>query len=109
MRANARKLRLGATDAERRLWSVLRNRQLSGYRFRRQQPIGPFIADFACTKYRLVIEADGRRHNDNAATDEPLTVELERRGWRVIRFWNSEIVTNPDRVAIRILQALRNR
>jgi very-short-patch-repair endonuclease len=62
--ANARALRIVMTDAERRLWSLLRDRRLEGYKFRRQRPIGPFIADFACITHRLVVEADG----DNIAT-----------------------------------------
>jgi primosomal protein N' (replication factor Y) len=107
MRTHARKLRLNATDAERQLWSVLRNRQLSSYRFRRQHPIGPFIADFACTRYRVVIEADGAGHKCSRL-DKRRTAELERRGWRVIRFWNGEILMDPDGVATQILRALEN-
>ncbi|MBI3512554.1 MAG: DUF559 domain-containing protein [Proteobacteria bacterium] len=108
MPANAHKLRLNATDAERRLWSVLRNRQLSGYRFRRQHPIGPFVADFACTSHRVVIEADGGRHKRNPA-DERRTAWLERQGWCVIRFWNHDILANPEGVKTMILRALRDR
>jgi very-short-patch-repair endonuclease len=63
----ARTLRQSSTDAERRMWSALRDRRLSRYKFRRQRPIGPYIVDFACTKYRLVIEIDGGQHADNSA------------------------------------------
>jgi very-short-patch-repair endonuclease len=65
---NARRLRREATDAERRLWSALRDRRLAGYRFRRQYPIGRYIADFACTRHRLIVEADGGQH-DESETD----------------------------------------
>jgi very-short-patch-repair endonuclease len=106
MRANARQLRQTSTDAERRLWSVLRNRQFSGYKFRRQHPIGPYVADFACTKHRLIIEADGGQHQESAH-DERRTAWLERQGWRVVRSWNEEILDNPDSVASLILDALR--
>src|SRR5580658_10573018 len=90
-------LRQNATDAERRLWAVLRHRQLQGYKFRRQRPIGRFIVDFACTKHHLVIEADGGQHSDNAADDER-TAWLESQGWRVLRFWNNDILSNIEGV-----------
>ncbi len=93
------------TDAERRLWSVLRNRRMRGYKFRRQHPIGPFVADFACIEHRLVIEADGGQHADNAA-DERRTAWLERQGWNVLRFWNNDILTNIAGVQEIILRAL---
>ena len=93
------------TDAERRLWSVLRSRRLSGYKFRRQHPIGPFIADFACIGHKLIVEADGDQHDDSA-TDRRRTAWLARAGWRVVRFWNNEILANPNGVAQVIVQAL---
>ena len=104
--ANARKLRREATEAERRLWSALRDRRLGGYRFRRQYPIGPFIVDFACTKERLIIEADGGQHSDSA-TDGRRTAWLETQGWRVVRFWNNEILKNAEGVIDAILRELR--
>src|SRR5665213_3352596 len=94
----ARELRQTMTDAERRLWSVLRDRRLLGYKFRRQRPIGPFIVDFACIERRLVIEADGGQHADNEA-DARRTAWLERHGWRVVRFWNNDILLNAEGVA----------
>jgi len=103
---NARKLRREATDAERRLWSAVRDRRLNGYRFRRQYPIGPFIVDFACTKERLIVEADGGQHSDSK-TDDARTAWLESRGWRVVRFWNNEILQNPEGVIDAILRELR--
>jgi len=106
MPRKATELRQNTTDAERRLWAVLRDRRLQGYKFRRQHPIGRFIADFACTKHRLVIEADGGQHDDNPA-DAQRTVWLEGHGWRVIRFWNNEVLSNTEGVVSTILQALR--
>jgi very-short-patch-repair endonuclease len=90
---NAQRLRREMTDAERKLWSALRNRQLEGAKFRRQQPIGPFIADFVCQERRLIIEADGGQHSESA-TDGRRTAFLESKGYRVLRFWNNDIVTN---------------
>lgn len=94
------------TDAERRLWAVLRGRRLQGYKFRRQHPFGPFILDFACIEHRLVIEADGGQHAE-CEDDQQRTAWLESRGWRVIRFWNNDILGNPEGVADTILMAIR--
>ncbi len=105
MSPNAHELRLNATDAERRLWAALRDRRLQRYKFRRQHPIGRFIVDFACTKHRLVIEADGGQH-DESTTDIRRTAWLESQGWRVIRFWNNDILANTEGVMSNILQAL---
>jgi very-short-patch-repair endonuclease len=103
--ARAQRLRHELTDAERKLWSVLRNRQLQGAKFRRQQPIGPFIADFVCQNGRLVIEADGGQHSDSLA-DARRTAFLESKGYRVLRFWNNDILNNVDGVAQVIAKAL---
>ncbi|MGC2526067.1 MAG: endonuclease domain-containing protein, partial [Stellaceae bacterium] len=83
-----RRLRREPTDAEQRLWALLRDRRLAGYKFRRQHPIDNFIVDFACTRHRLVIEADGGQHAENVS-DERRTPLLQLRGWR---FWNNEIL-----------------
>jgi very-short-patch-repair endonuclease len=101
----ARALRTTLTDAERRLWSILRGRQLRGFKFRRQRPFGPYILDFVCLEHRLVIETDGGQHADNAQ-DAIRTAWLEKRGWRVMRFWNNEILQNADGIADTILGAL---
>jgi len=101
----AQRLRREMTDAERKLWSVLRNRQLEGAKFRRQQPIGPFIADLVCQEQRLIIEADGGQHAECAA-DGRRTGFLECKGYRVLRFWNDDILTNLDGVAQVIADAL---
>jgi len=101
----ARQLRHDATDSERRLWAALRDRRLRGYRFRRQHPIGDFIVDFACTRHRLVVEADGGQHADNDA-DRRRTAWLEAEGWRVLRFWNNDVLANANGVIETILREL---
>ena len=101
----AQRLRRDLTDAERKLWSALRNRQLGHAKFRRQQPIGPFIADFVCQERRLIIEADGGQHAGRAS-DERRTAFLQSKGYRVLRFWNNDILTNLAGVAERIAAAL---
>jgi very-short-patch-repair endonuclease len=104
----ARELRQDSTDAERRIWSALRARRLLKYKFRRQRPIGPYIADFVCIKHRLVVELDGGQHADDTA-DARRTAWLESRGWKVIRFWNNEVLANTDGVVETILLALQVR
>jgi very-short-patch-repair endonuclease len=104
-RDRARSLRRGSTGAENRLWFLLRDRRLLGYRFRRQHPIGPFVVDFACTRHRVIIEADGSQHLDSDA-DERRTAYLERDGWKVLRFWNNDIANNTAGVLTVILEAL---
>jgi very-short-patch-repair endonuclease len=101
----AKRLRREMTDAERKLWSVLRGAKLEGVKFRRQQPIGPFIADFVCQERRMIVEADGSQHADSAS-DKRRTAFLESKGYRVVRFWNSEILGNLDGVADAIVTAL---
>jgi very-short-patch-repair endonuclease len=103
--AKAQRLRREMTEAERKLWSVLRDRRLDGAKFRRQQPIGPFVTDFACQERRLIVEADGGQHAGNAA-DDRRTAFLESKGYRVLRFWNNDILTNLDGVAQVIAAAL---
>jgi very-short-patch-repair endonuclease len=103
----ARQLRATQTDAERRLWAALRDRRLAGCKFRRQREIGPYIVDFVCIEYRLVAEADGGQHADNA-DDIRRTDWLKARGRRVIRFWNNDILANLDGVPAAILGALTN-
>jgi very-short-patch-repair endonuclease len=102
-------MRQSSTDAERRMWSALRDRRLSRYKFRRQHPIGDFIVDFACTRHALVIETDGgQQHADNAANSRR-TAWLESQGWTVIRFWNNEVLANAGGVIETILRALEAR
>ena len=104
----ARQLRRNLTDAERRMWSALRDRRLSQYKFRRQHPMGPYIVDFACTKHAVVIEIDGGQHADRTA-DTRRMAWLESRGWRVTRFWNNELLNNTNGVIETILRVLQAR
>jgi len=101
----ARTLRRGMTFAERRLWSILRLRDVDGHRFRRQCPIGPFVVDFACLHARLVIEADGGQHADSM-TDAARDAFLRSKGFRVLRFWNHDIVANLEGVRAVIAEHL---
>ena len=106
---NACTLRRQMTDAERTLWTALRRRQIDGLRFRRQVPLGRFIVDFACYDARLVIELDGGQHADHAQEDAARTAWLETRGFRVLRFWNSEIGENLEAVLEAIREAAGSR
>ncbi|HEY9286922.1 MAG TPA: DUF559 domain-containing protein [Candidatus Dormibacteraeota bacterium] len=103
----ARQLRRDQTDAEQRLWRLLRNRQINGLRFRRQFPIGPYFVDFACTTRRLVIELDGSQHMHAAAYDNQRTAFLATKGYKVLRFWDNDVLIHPEEVAEAIRLALR--
>jgi very-short-patch-repair endonuclease len=98
-------MRRQPTDAERKLWSILRAKRLVGWKFRRQQQLGRYIVDFVCFGARIIVEADGSQHAESPA-DRVRTSYLEQQGFRVLRFWNSEILSNPDGVATAILAAL---
>jgi very-short-patch-repair endonuclease len=104
----AKQLRKNSTDAERQLWRVLRSRQLAGHKFRRQQPLGGFIVDFVCFEKRLVVEVDGGQHNEplQAANDSERSTWLEQQGFRVLRFWNHEILREIESVKETIARAL---
>ena len=101
----ARCLRQNSTDAERRLWSALRDRRLAGFKFRRQHPIDRYVVDFASTKHRLVVEADGGQHAESKS-DPGRTAALEQEGWCVLRFWDNDILSNTEGVVEAILRAL---
>ncbi|MEO6353266.1 MAG: endonuclease domain-containing protein, partial [Burkholderiaceae bacterium] len=101
--ANARSLRKDMTNTERKLWHVLRGKQLLACRFRRQYPIGPYIADFACIDKKLLIELDGGQHQEQIAYDQKRTTFLEMQGWQVLRFWNTEVMNNMDGVLMTII------
>ncbi|WP_420559310.1 endonuclease domain-containing protein [Tepidicaulis sp.] len=105
--AKARALRRNLTDAERLLWRHLRSRQLEGAKFRRQFPVGSFVADFVCLEARLVVELDGGQHAFQAARDKARTHFLLARGFRVIRFWNHEVLGNIGGVLQQIAAELR--
>jgi very-short-patch-repair endonuclease len=104
----ARDLRQKFTDAEKALWMKLRNRQVEAVKFRRQQPIGSYIVDFVSFERKLIIEIDGGQHNEEMTKerDEERTMRLEERGYRVMRFWNNEVLTNAEGVLERIREAL---
>ena len=105
----ARSLRRNPTEAEQRLWWRLRQRQLEGSRFRRQVPLGPYVVDFACLSVRLVIEVDGGQHGWRAEQDRLRTAWLEGNGFRVLRFWNNEVLGNMEGVLETIQRALQDR
>ena len=103
----ARKLRGNSTDAERTFWNAVRARQINGAKFRRQWPIGPYVADFVCLEAKLVVEIDGGQHNESA-TDPVRTAALEAVGFRVIRFWNNDVLQNLDGVCEALTIALNS-
>jgi very-short-patch-repair endonuclease len=105
--SKARQMRQTSTDAERRIWSALRDRRLMRYKFRRQHPVRDFIVDFACTEYQLAIEVDGGQHSENAA-DTTGTAWLQSQGWRVLRFWNNDVLSNTNGVIETILRILKS-
>jgi very-short-patch-repair endonuclease len=105
----AKTLRTNSTDAERKLWSRLRDRRLLNFKFVRQQPIGPFIADFACREADLIIELDGSQHQDAAEAryDAERSEVLSRHGYEVMRFWNTDVLLHIDSVLILIAERLQ--
>ena len=104
----SRELRRNATEAERKLWPHLSARKLRGVRFNRQFPIGPFICDFASRERRLVIEIDGGHHAFSTEYDARRTAFLNGQGYKVVRFWNNEVLDNLDGVLAVIGRALDN-
>ena len=104
----ARALRRDMTDVERWLWSKLRNRRLSGHKFMRQLPIGPFFADFGCREIKLIVELDGSQHAGNPR-DHLRDTFLLGQGYGVLRFWNHEVVSGIDDVCETILAAVEGR
>ena len=100
----ARQLRKTMTDAEVRLWFHLRRSQLNGFRFRKQHPIGPYIADFACIEKRLIVEVDGSQHNETI--DAERDTWFQRHEYRVLRFWNHDVLSQTDHVLAEILRVL---
>jgi very-short-patch-repair endonuclease len=103
--ARARELRREDTDAEARLWNALRARRLGGWKWKRQVPWGPYFVDFVCVEAGLVVEVDGGQHSDRVEYDERRTAYLARSGLRVLRFWNTAVLTNRDGVCLTILDA----
>ncbi|HET7729541.1 MAG TPA: DUF559 domain-containing protein [Usitatibacter sp.] len=97
-------LRSNLTDAERALWYRLRAGRFNGIKFRRQVPLGVYVVDFLCEQARLVVEVDGGQHAERVAQDQERTQWLEARGYRVVRFWNDEVLTNMEGV-LEVLEA----
>jgi very-short-patch-repair endonuclease len=110
MKEFARALRKDQTDAEKIMWSRIRNRRMAGRKFRRQQVAGPYIADFVCLEPKLVIELDGGQHLERREEDLKRTEYLESLGYMVLRFWNHEVLGDLDAVleAIRIAVAVES-
>ena len=104
----SRELRANMTDAERRLWACLSDRKVGGIRFNTQFPIGPFICDFVSRGAKLVIEVDGGQHADSERSDAARTRYIEQQGYRVIRFWNNDVLSNIDGVVAEISRVLSN-
>jgi very-short-patch-repair endonuclease len=104
--SRARSFRQNPTDAERKLWQQLRKLPPDSLHMRRQATIGPYFADFACHTHRIVIEIDGGQHADSAA-DLVRTTYLNNQGYRVLRFWNNDVLSNIDGVIEIIINALR--
>jgi very-short-patch-repair endonuclease len=104
--ANAHELRRHPTEAESRLWHVLRMHRLDNVHFRRQHAIGPYIVDFCAPRIKLVIEVDGSQHLDQQEHDAQRTAFLAERGFRVIRFWNTEVMNQIDEVVQVVLEAI---
>jgi very-short-patch-repair endonuclease len=102
-----RTLRRQMTEAEQALWKVLRNRQVEGLKFRRQHPFGDYILDFVCLENRLVIEVDGGQHEQARKYDERRTQILQGAGFRVLRFWNTEVLQETEAVKEHIWMLIR--
>lgn len=107
---NARNLRKKQTLQEQHLWSILRNRQFYGLKFKRQVPIGLYVVDFCCNEKKVIIEIDGGQHNEtrNIMYDNKRTTFLEAEGYKVIRFWNNEIDNNIEGVYKKLMQEILN-
>src|SRR5262249_6121441 len=104
----ARQARSNQTDAEGKLWARLRARQLCGAKFRRQHAIGPFITDFCCVERGLVIELDGGHHTERVKADRVRTAFIEQHGYRVLRFWDNEVLQHMESVLEQIAIDLKD-
>ena len=96
--ARGRILRQNMTEAERRVWQVLRLHKMNGYKFRRQVPIGRYIADFVCHEARLIVEIDGGQHDGSTPPEAERRGFLQNEGYRILRFWNNDVLANLDGV-----------
>jgi very-short-patch-repair endonuclease len=102
----ARELRNNATDAEKLLWRHLRRRQLNGFKFRRQRPMGKYVCDFVCLEAGLIVELDGSQHLVDTPYDANRDTYLRANGYRVLRFWNGQVFSETEAVVETIYQAL---
>ena len=107
LQTRAKKLRQNMSEAETRLWHHLRAGRLNGYKFRRQQPMGNYIVDIVCVTPKLIIEADGGQHAEQAEYDQARSLYLNGLGFTVLRFWNDEILRQTDEVLAEILRVLQ--
>ena len=107
LRGFAREMRSAPTEAEKRLWGALRNRRLDKLKFRRQVPIGGFIADFVCMEAKLIVELDGSQHAENER-DIARDSKLEERGFRVLRFWNDDVMRDLESICSTIIAFARD-
>jgi adenine-specific DNA-methyltransferase len=108
-REHARTPRKNPTEAERTLWRHLRLRQLDEHKFRRQQPLGPYIVDFVCLEEKLIVELDGGQHAEQVLADTERTAWLHAQGFRVLRFWNHDALRSIEAVKETIRAALSER
>jgi very-short-patch-repair endonuclease len=107
-RAHARSMRRNSTDTERKFWWEVRDRRFGGHKFKRQFLVGRYIVDFVCPEAKLVVELDGGQHAEQTAYDEMRDAYLKARGFRVLRFWNIEFLTNKDGVLEELLCQLKS-
>ena len=103
----AKGMRHRQTNAETLIWTALRGARLQGFKFKRQQPIGPYIVDFVCFEHSLIIEIDGGQHGDEASSDHERSKWLQSQGFTILRFWNNEVIERKDDVLESIIRALR--
>jgi len=105
-KVRARELRKSMTDSERVLWKNLRLRQIEGFKFRRQQPIGNYIVDFVCFEKRLIIEVDGGQHSEHVTYDSKREAWLESQGFKILRFWDNQVLKEIEAVTEVIFEVL---
>ena len=105
-KGKVRELRKNLTEAERLLWKNLRLRQIEGYKFRRQQPLGEYIVDFVCFEERLIVEVDGGQHAEEIAYDSKRDEWLKSQGFSILRFWNHQVSKEIEAVKERVLEKL---
>jgi very-short-patch-repair endonuclease len=105
--ARARRLRRDMTEAEKKLWRRIRDQQIGGHKFRKQMPIGPYVADFCCLAQHLIVEVDGGQHAEPSEAELRRNRFLAAEGYRIVRFWNNDVLGNIEGVLWKIAEALR--